>query len=62
MRGGDGQQHGWNYAGLCLETRGEQFLMISDGIDRFGGGGPSNPYVDSAIEEAQRAGVIIYSI
>jgi len=26
------------------------------------GGGPSNPYVDSAIEEAQRAGVIIYSI
>src|SRR5260370_19370270 len=37
-------------------------LMVSDGIDRFGGGGPNNPYVDSAIEEAQRAGVIIYSI
>src|SRR5947208_14816735 len=31
-------------------------LMLSDGIDRFGGSGPSNPYVDSAIEDAQRAG------
>jgi len=39
-----------------------EILMVSDGIDRFGGGGPSNPYVDSAIEEAQRAGVVIYSI
>src|SRR6266850_323551 len=39
-----------------------EILMVSDGIDRFGGSGPSNPYVDSAIEEAQRAGVIIYSI
>jgi len=39
-----------------------EILMVSDGIDRFGGGGPSNPYVDSAIDEAQRAGVIIYSI
>ena len=39
-----------------------EVLMVSDGIDRFGDGGPSNPYVDSAIEEVQRAGVIIYSI
>lgn len=39
-----------------------EILMVSDGIDRFGGSGPSNPYVDSAIEQAQRAGVIIYSI
>ncbi len=39
-----------------------EILMVSDGIDRFGGSGPSDPYVDSAIEEAQRAGVIIYSI
>jgi len=39
-----------------------EILMLSDGIDRFGGSGPSDPYVDSAIEEAQRAGVIIYSI
>jgi hypothetical protein len=39
-----------------------EILMLSDGIDRFGGSGPSNPYVDSAIEEAQRVGIIIYSI
>jgi hypothetical protein len=39
-----------------------EILMVSDGIDRFGGSGPSNPYVDSAIEDAQRAGIIIYSI
>jgi len=39
-----------------------EILMISDGIDRFGGVGPANPYVDTAIEQAQRAGVIIYAI
>jgi hypothetical protein len=39
-----------------------EILMVSDGIDRFGGSGPNNPYVDSAIEDAQRAGIIIYSI
>jgi hypothetical protein len=39
-----------------------EILMLSDGIDRFGDSGPSNPYVDSAIEQAQRTGVIIYSI
>jgi hypothetical protein len=37
-------------------------LMISDGIDRYYGGGPSDPYVDTAIEQAQRAGITIYSI
>jgi hypothetical protein len=39
-----------------------EILMVSDGIDRFGGVGPANPYVDTAIEQAQRAGVIIYAI
>jgi hypothetical protein len=39
-----------------------EILMISDGIDRLGGVGPANPYVDSAIEQAQRAGVIVYAI
>jgi hypothetical protein len=37
-------------------------LMISDGIDRFYGSGPSDPYVDTAIDQAQRAGITIYSI
>jgi len=39
-----------------------EILMISDGIDRFYGGGPSDPYVDTAVEQAQRAGIIIFSI
>jgi hypothetical protein len=39
-----------------------EVLMITDGIDRYGGSGPGNPYVDSLIEQAQRAGVIVYSI
>lgn len=38
-----------------------EILMISNGIDPLGGG-PSNPYLDSAIEQAQRAGIIVYTI
>ncbi len=37
-------------------------LMITEGVDRFGGFGLSNPYVDMAIEDAQRAGVAVYAI
>jgi hypothetical protein len=39
-----------------------EILMVSDGIDRYWGSGPSDPYVDSTIDDAQRAGVIIFSI
>jgi hypothetical protein len=39
-----------------------EILMVSDGIDRFGGGGPADPYVDSAVEQAQKAGVIVFTI
>ena len=39
-----------------------EILVISDGIDRLGRTGMGNPYVDQAIVEAQRAGVIIYTI
>jgi hypothetical protein len=39
-----------------------EVLMISDGIDRFGGFGPANPYVDTVIEQAQKAGIIVYAI
>jgi hypothetical protein len=39
-----------------------EMLVVSDGIDRFGGVGPANPYVDTAIERAQRAGIIIHAI
>jgi hypothetical protein len=43
------------------QTRHE-ILMITDGIDRFYGGGMADPYVDTAIEEAQKRNTIIYSI
>ena len=39
-----------------------EVLMISDGVDRYYGLGPDNPYVYDAIEHAQRAGVIVSSI
>ena len=39
-----------------------QVLMVSDGIDRFWGSGPGDPYVDSAIEATQKAGIVVYSI
>jgi hypothetical protein len=39
-----------------------EILMVSDGIDRYGPGGASDPYVDEAIGQAQRAGIVIFSI
>jgi hypothetical protein len=39
-----------------------EILVISDGIDRSGGIGPNNPFVDAAIVEAQSTGVVIYTI
>lgn len=40
-----------------------QVLMITDGVDPFWGGfGLDDPYVDAAIEDCQRAGVMVYSI
>jgi len=39
-----------------------EVLMITDGIDLYWGSGPDNAYVDSVIEQAQRAGVIVFSI
>jgi hypothetical protein len=39
-----------------------EILLISDGADTLYGSGPSDPYVDHAIETAQKAGVIVFSI
>jgi hypothetical protein len=40
-----------------------EVLMISSGIEALGGGiAPENPYVNKGIEDAQRAGVIVYTI
>jgi len=39
-----------------------EVLMITSGIDPEYGPGPSNPYLDRAIDVAQRAGVVVHSI
>jgi hypothetical protein len=39
-----------------------EIVVFSDGIDRFGGTGISNPYVDEAIVVAETAGVVVYAI
>ncbi len=41
-----------------------EVIMVTDGVDRYSGGrfDPDNPYVQAATSDAQRAGVIIYSI
>jgi len=41
-----------------------EVIMVTDGVDRYSGArfDPENPYVKSAISDAQKAGVIVYSI
>ena len=43
-------------------TKRREVLMITSGDDPLGGIGPSNPYADSAIDDAQRAGIVVYAI
>jgi len=41
-----------------------EVIMVTDGVDRYSGArfDPSNPYVQAATSDAQKAGVIVYSI
>jgi hypothetical protein len=39
-----------------------EVLMISDGIDRYWGSSGQDPYVDSAVADAQRAGIMVFAI
>jgi hypothetical protein len=39
-----------------------EILMISDGIDRYWGSSGQDPYVDSAVADAQRAGIMVFAI
>ena len=36
--------------------------MVTDGIDRYWGSGPDDPYVDSTIDQAQKASIVVFSI
>ncbi len=38
-----------------------EILTVSSGFDPLGGDGIVNPYLDAAIEDAQRAGIIVYA-
>jgi len=46
--------------GACCVRR--EVLIVSSGIDPLGGFGPENPFVDTAIGQAQRAGVVVFAI
>lgn len=39
-----------------------EVLMLTSGADPLGGEGVENPYLDAAIADAQRAGIIVYAI
>jgi hypothetical protein len=41
-----------------------EVIMVTDGVDRYSGRrfDPDNPYVRAAVTDAQKAGVIVYSI
>jgi len=39
-----------------------EVVLITSGIDPTGGNGPVNPYLDTAIADAQREGIIVYTI
>jgi len=43
-------------------TNRREVLMITSGMDSYWGDGPSDPYVDQAIADAQRGGIIVFSI
>jgi hypothetical protein len=42
--------------------RAREAVMVTSGIDYLYGPGPDNPYLQQAIDEAQRAGVVVSSI
>lgn len=45
------------------EAPRKEIIMISSGIEGLGGGyAPENPYVNKGISEAQKAGIIVYTI
>jgi hypothetical protein len=39
-----------------------EVVMVSSGIDPLYGSSPDNPYLEQAIDAAQRAGIVVYSI
>jgi hypothetical protein len=49
--------HKWPAGSAAREV-----LLVSSGIDPDYGSGPDNPYLSEAIDAAQRAGIVVYSV
>jgi hypothetical protein len=49
--------HKWPAGSAAREV-----LMVSSGVDPEYGAGPDDPYLNEAIDRAQRAGIVVYSI
>lgn len=43
-------------------TNRREVLMVTSGVDSYWSGGADDPYVDSAVDDAQRSGIIVFSI
>jgi hypothetical protein len=39
-----------------------EVVLVTSGVDPLGDMGPMNPYLDGAVEDAQRQGIIVYAI
>jgi hypothetical protein len=49
--------------GVAPDIQRREVIIISSGIEGLGGGlAPENPYVNKAITDAQRAGVVVYGL
>ncbi|HUA21159.1 MAG TPA: hypothetical protein VMB25_20565 [Bryobacteraceae bacterium] len=44
------------------DAKRHQVLMVTDGIDRLGGTSIIDPYLDNAIDDALRSGVMVYTL
>ena len=51
-----------HWPGKPGDSARREVVMVSSGVDPLGGLGAIDPYLDNAIQDAQRAGVIVYSI
>jgi hypothetical protein len=50
------------WPGKSGSTSRREVVMVSNGVDPLGGLGAIDPYLDNAIQDAQRAGIIVYCI
>jgi len=39
-----------------------EVVLVTSGVDVLGGSGPTNPFLDAAIDDAQRNGIVVYAI